>query len=170
MEQASAVPQTGALLKRAALRGSAAEFAGYAASQALRLGGNLVLSRLLFPEAFGLSSLVSVFLVGLQLLSDVGLEPSVVQNERGDERRFLDTVWTIQAVRGALLALLAVLLARPAAWLYGEPQLAPLLPMVGSVTPLSQRLPLHLDLHAAAAGAARAADGDGDRLARLGPW
>jgi O-antigen/teichoic acid export membrane protein len=111
VEQAPTAAETGASLKRVALRGSAMELAGYAASQGLRLLGNLVLSRLLFPEAFGLSALVSVFLVGLQLLSDVGLEPCVVQNPRGDERRFLDTVWTIQVVRGALLALLSVVLA-----------------------------------------------------------
>jgi len=131
VEQAASAAETGTSLKEVALRGSAMELAGYAAGQALRLAGNLVLSRLLFPEAFGLSALVSVFLVGLQLLSDVGLEPCVVQSERGDERRFLDTIWTLQVARGALLALMALLLAWPAAALYGEPQLLALMAVSG---------------------------------------
>jgi O-antigen/teichoic acid export membrane protein len=78
---------------------------------------------------------VSVFLTGLQLLSDVGLEPSVVQNERGADRRFLDTVWTLQIARGAALAVTAVALAAPAAALYREPQLAPLM-AVAALAPL----------------------------------
>jgi O-antigen/teichoic acid export membrane protein len=131
VEQAASAAETGTSLREVALRGSAMELAGYAAGQALRLAGNLVLSRLLFPEAFGLSALVSVFLVGLQLLSDVGLEPCVVQSERGDERRFLDTIWTLQVARGALLALMALLLAWPAAALYGEPQLLALMAVSG---------------------------------------
>ena len=112
-------------------RGSMMELVGFGGSQALRLAGNLVLSRLLFPEAFGLAALVSVFLTGLQLLSDVGLEPSVVQNERGADRRFLSTVWTLQIVRGAALAVLAVALAVPASALYREPQLAALMAVAG---------------------------------------
>jgi O-antigen/teichoic acid export membrane protein len=112
-------------------RGSLMELLGFGGTQALRLAGNLVLSRLLFPEAFGLAAIVSVFLTGLQLLSDVGLEPSVVQNERGADRRFLSTVWTLQIVRGAALAVLAVFLAVPAAALYREPQLAPLMAVAG---------------------------------------
>jgi O-antigen/teichoic acid export membrane protein len=112
-------------------RGSMMELLGFGGTQALRLAGNLVLSRLLFPEAFGLAAIVSVFLTGLQLLSDVGLEPSVVQNERGADRRFLSTVWTLQVVRGAGLAVMAVVLAVPAAALYREPQLAPLMAVAG---------------------------------------
>lgn len=130
----SPAAEPGFSLRKIALRGSAMELGGYAVGQALRLAGNLVLSRLLFPEAFGLTALVSVFLVGLELLSDVGLEPCVVQNERGDERRFLDTVWTIQVARGALLSLLALALAWPAARLYGEPQLVALIAVSGLTT------------------------------------
>ncbi len=137
MEGAERTAEPEISLGRLALRGSALELTGYGASQLLRLVGNLVLSRLLFPEAFGLSALVSVFLVGLQLLSDVGLEPCVIQNERGDERRFLDTVWTLQVARGTALFVSALLLAQPAAALYGEPQLAPLLAVSGSTALLA---------------------------------
>ena len=50
---------------------------GYAASQAIRLFSNLILTRILFPEAFGLMALITVFLVGLNMLSDIGVSPSI---------------------------------------------------------------------------------------------
>ena len=41
-----------------ALRSSMLTVLGYGGSQALRLASNLILTRLLFPEAFGVMSLV----------------------------------------------------------------------------------------------------------------
>jgi O-antigen/teichoic acid export membrane protein len=41
-------------------------------TQALRLGTNLILSRLLFPEAFGMMAIVSSVLAGLEMFSDPG--------------------------------------------------------------------------------------------------
>ena len=104
---------------------------GFAMSQALRLGSNLILTRLLFPEAFGQMALVSVFIQGLQMFSDMGTGAAIVQNPRGDDRRFLDTAWTIQVVRGLLLWAGAWALSRPIAEFYGEPLLAWLLPAAG---------------------------------------
>jgi O-antigen/teichoic acid export membrane protein len=119
-------------LRGRALRGSAIEVLALGGGQALRLASNLITTRLLFPEAFGLMALVGILMQGLELLSDVGLQVSVVQNRRGDERRFLDTIWTIQVVRGFALAGLAILLAWPAAWLYDEPRLRSLLPVAAA--------------------------------------
>jgi len=118
-------------LKQRALRGSIWTFAGYGTSQVLRLGSNLILTRLLFPEAFGLMALVQSFLMGLEMFSDVGIGPSIIQNKRGDDPAFLNTAWTIQAVRGLTLWICACLIAWPAARFYGEPMLRQLLPVVG---------------------------------------
>lgn len=104
---------------------------GYGASQVLRLVGNVVLARLLFPEAFGMMALVLVVMQGLNMLSDVGIERSIVQNRRGDEVVFLNTAWTIQIMRGFVLWIFTCLLAWPMARLYGEPQLVPLLIVTG---------------------------------------
>ena len=46
--------------------------------QVLRFGFNLVLTRLLLPEVFGLMALVDLFLLGLHMFSDVGLGLSIV--------------------------------------------------------------------------------------------
>lgn len=118
------------LLARAA-RSSLWIALGYGASQALRLASNLILTRLLFPEAFGLMALVTVFMVGLAMFSDIGLGPAVSQHRRGDDPDFLDTGWTLQVIRGVCLWLVTCALAWPAALLYGEPLLARLLPVAG---------------------------------------
>ncbi len=102
-EAGDAAGRPRASLRGLALRGSIWTLGGYGASQVLRLAGNLVLARLLFPEAFGLSALVGVFMVGLAMFSDVGIGPSVIRSHRGDDADFLNTAWTIQVIRGLVL-------------------------------------------------------------------
>lgn len=105
--------------------------AGYGGGQVLRLGGNLLLTRLLFAEAFGVMALVTVFMTGLALFSDVGIGPSIIQSRRGDDRRFLNTAWTVQVARGAVLWIVSCALSAPFASFYGEPSLKWILPVSG---------------------------------------
>lgn len=105
--------------KAAAMKGSLWTLGGYGASQVIRLGSNLVLAHLLFPGAFGLMALVNVFMQGLEMLSDVGIGPSIIQNKRGGEPAFLRTAWTGQILRGAALWLVSLALAVPAARFFG---------------------------------------------------
>lgn len=102
---------------------------GFGFAQALRLASNLILTRLLFPEAFGLMALVLVWLMGLGLFSDVGITPSILHSKRGDDRDFLNTAWTMQIIRGVGLWVTACLLAFPMAWVYDEPMLTQILPV-----------------------------------------
>jgi O-antigen/teichoic acid export membrane protein len=126
---AAATAPTGSQKLRAkVMRGSMWTLVGYGASQALRLLNNLILWRLLYPEAFGLMAIVSVCLIGLAMFSDIGIGPSIVQHERGDEPDYLNTAWTIQVGREIILCGVACLLAVPIAAFYHEPQLAHLLP------------------------------------------
>ena len=120
-----------ATLKKKALNGTIWTFAGYGFSQSLRLGSNLILTRLLVPELFGLMALVNVFITGLTLFSDIGIRPSIIQNKRGDDPVFLNTAWTIQVIRGFLLWLGCILIALPVAQFYEEPRLSWLIPLVG---------------------------------------
>ena len=89
--------------RRLALHGSILTLLGYGGAQLLRLGSNLVLARLLFPDAFGLMALVAVFMQGLQMFTDIGLGPSIIHNKRGHEPAFLHTAYTLQVLRGFLL-------------------------------------------------------------------
>ncbi|WP_305970131.1 MULTISPECIES: oligosaccharide flippase family protein [unclassified Mameliella] len=112
-----------------AMRSSLFTLGSFGFGQVVRLGSNLILTRLLFPEAFGLMALVMVFLMGLGQFSDVGVTPAIMQSKRGDDQDFLDTAWTIQVARGIGLWLLACGLAWPMAWVYDQPLLAYILPV-----------------------------------------
>ncbi|MBI4783791.1 MAG: oligosaccharide flippase family protein [Oscillatoriophycideae cyanobacterium NC_groundwater_1537_Pr4_S-0.65um_50_18] len=124
-------------LKKLVIRGMLWTILGYGASQVLRFSANLILTRLLFPEFFGLMALVNIFIVGLALFSDVGIGINIIQNKSGDEPEFLNTAWTIQVIRGLCLWLICLLIAQPIALLYGEPQLSQLIPVAGLVTVIS---------------------------------
>jgi len=119
----------GSGLRARAMRSSALTVGGFGASQVIRLASNLILTRILFPEAFGMMALVMVFLQGLAMFSDVGVGPAIMQSKRGDDPRFLNTAWTIQVGRGFLLWIAASALAWPMAQIYGEAQLLQLLPV-----------------------------------------
>ncbi len=117
-------------VKARSLRAALMAVSNVVGNNGLRLISNLILTRLLFPEAFGLMALVQVFIYGLQMFSDLGLNASIVQSKHGDDPRFLHTAWTLQVARGLLLWIIALGLAVPAAAIYDEPQLRQLLPVV----------------------------------------
>ena len=125
-----AVAATGSLEARAA-RGAAWSMIGFAAGLALRLVGNVVLTRLLFEETFGLMLLVQAFLTGMHLFSDFGIGPSIIQNKRGDDPVFVNTAFTMQAGRGLILWMITWAGALPFAAFYDEPILAWVLPIAG---------------------------------------
>ena len=93
------------------LRASGWNFAGYGLGQALRLGANLIMARLLAPEMFGVMSIGMTVLAILFLLSDVGVRQNIVQSPRGDDPAFLDTAWLVQIGRGFLLWFIALALS-----------------------------------------------------------
>lgn len=140
-ECAASVEATGspvALSLRTMLqRGTLWSLAGYGSSQILRFVGNLLLTRLLMPEAFGLMALVSAVQQGLQLFSDIGIGPSIIQGRRGDDPVFLNTAWTVQAMRGSVLACVAAAIAMPCASFYGDPRLTWVLIVSGSTALIS---------------------------------
>lgn len=96
--------------KHRVIRSSMWIFSGNALTQVIRFVSNLIMTRLLAPEMFGLMALAGVFIFGLNLLSDIGLRQILIQNKRSDER-FVNTVWTIQVVRGWMIWLLSVVVA-----------------------------------------------------------
>ena len=110
-------------LSHRVIRSSTITLLGFGTSQVLRLASNLLLTRLLFPEAFGMMALVTVFLIGVVMLSDIGIGTAIMQSRRGDDPTFLDTAWTIQIVRGSLLWLVTLVVSPYVASFYGQPEL-----------------------------------------------
>jgi len=115
-------------LEKKAVQASVWSVLEYGSGMALRILNSLILTRLLLPAYFGEITLVSTLVVGISLLSDVGLAPNVVQSKRGDDPIFLNTAWTVQVVRGIFLWLIALAITWPMAILYHNPQLKTLLP------------------------------------------
>ncbi len=118
---------------------------GFGVGLALRFGSNLILTRLLFPEAFGLMALVLVLMIALAMFSDIGIQTSIIQSKRGDDIDFLDTAWTLQVIRGVGLWLGACLLAWPAAKFYNEPLLGQMLPVAALSMLVSGFTPARID-------------------------
>lgn len=124
-------------IKKKAISGTIWTIAGYGSSQILRLGGNIILTRLLVPELFGLMALMNTFIMGLNLFSDIGIRPSIIRSSRGDDPVFLNTAWTLQVIRGFVLWLGCCIIAWPIAQFYGNSQLMWLLPIVGLASIIS---------------------------------
>ena len=89
----------------------------------LFLGNHLILTRLLFPELFGLMALVNTFIQGLILFSDIGIKPSIIRSPRGDDPTFFNTAWTLQVIRGFGLWIGCCLIAWPVSQFYDNEQL-----------------------------------------------
>lgn len=104
--------------------------AGFGISTLIRVGSNLILTRLLAPEAFGLMSLVMAFVIGVAFFTDVGIGQALIQNPRGEDPVFRNTVWTIQIIRGFGMFVICLIIAAPVAALYNEPELFGLLATV----------------------------------------
>ncbi len=90
-------------LRERAINASLWNIAATVARYPLRLAGNLVMVRILAPEAFGMMATVASLQIGLALFSDVGIVQSVMRSPRGDTPRFLRTAWAVQIIRGALI-------------------------------------------------------------------
>ena len=86
-------------------------FVGHMSSQILRLVSNLIMTRLLVPEMFGVMALVTVFMIGITMFSDVGLQQNIVQSKKGEDQSYLNTAWSVQIIRGVLIFVIALLLS-----------------------------------------------------------
>ncbi|VVM43306.1 hypothetical protein PS662_00411 [Pseudomonas fluorescens] len=131
-------------LRRRAISAGAWNLGALVTSQAMRLGGNLIMARLLMPEMFGIMVIATTVSVVLHLLSDVGLRQNIVQSPRGDDPAFLNTVWTVQIIRGFILFAFTLAIAGFAwlaqvleVWSAHSTYAAPELPLVLALTGFS---------------------------------
>lgn len=114
-----------------AARATAWIVASYLTTTVLRVVSSLILTRLLYPEAFALVGLTFVVLQGLKMFSELGIGLSVVRHASGADEHFLSTAWTIQVVRGFVLCALAAGLAWPMSRFYGMPEIQGLVSAAG---------------------------------------
>ncbi len=82
----------------------------------------LILARLLIPADFGLVALAMMMLGFVEALTKLRPDFALIQNTRA-ERRHYDTVWTFMVLRGALIAVVLVMVAGPCARYFDAPPL-----------------------------------------------
>src|SRR3989338_7582133 len=97
-------------IEQGVIRGGALAFLGRLVIKSLQFGKTIILARLLFPEVFGLFALASVVLGAADLLFQPGFNAALVQ-EKGDVRKYLDSVWTFNILRCSILAMLIFFVA-----------------------------------------------------------
>lgn len=131
-------------LRRRAISSGSWNLGALVTSQAIRLGGNLIMARLLVPEMFGVMAIATTVMVVLALLSDMGLRQNIIQSKRGNDPVFLNTAWTVQILRGFALFALTLLVAALAwyaqvisLWPVDSTYAAPDLPLVLALTGFS---------------------------------
>lgn len=88
----------------------------------LRFIRNIILARLLAPEAFGLMAVVLASVAVVEAFSEVGLRQSVIQNRNGAEEGFLNITWWISSARGLFLFAIGYLVAPFICDFYGKPE------------------------------------------------
>ncbi len=89
----------------------------------IRLASNILLARLLAPDAYGLLGSALAVLTTLEWLADLGIQPALVRHPRGMEESFLRTGWTLGLVRGAAITGAGLLCAGPVAAFSRQPAL-----------------------------------------------
>lgn len=89
----------------------------------IRLASNLILARLLAPQAYGLLGTALAVMTTLEWLSDLGVQPALVRHPRGCEDAYLQTGWTLGLFRGVVVTLAAIATAGPMASFSHQPAL-----------------------------------------------
>jgi O-antigen/teichoic acid export membrane protein len=100
----------------------------------------IVVARLLAPADFGLLGMALTVVTGLNAITFIGLDISVIKTKfKSDEElsTHLDTLWTVDLIRRLLLAILLAVLAYPASRFYREDRLYQIL-LLFSLLPFIQ--------------------------------
>lgn len=104
------MPAAGSLGNRA-LRAGGWNLTQALLGHVLRLGSNLVMTRLLMPDAFALVSFMFLIITAFNLMTDVGVRNSILQETDGGDATFLRTAWLWKMARGAVVAALVLVCA-----------------------------------------------------------
>jgi len=114
-------------LRARVFRGGAWLGAGSFGEQVSRFVRNMILTRLLAPEAFGTMAIILSSASIIQSLTEVGAKEALIQNPRGDQEDHIGAAWWLAFGRSVGVYLLLFLAAPFMARFYGNLQLTALL-------------------------------------------
>lgn len=108
-------------------RGGAWVGVGSGLEQLSRLVRNMLLTRILAPEAFGLMAIVLALNAAFEAFTEVGVKEAVIQHPDGDTRTYLNGAWWFAFVRALFLYMIVFVSAPVVASIYEKPDLTSLL-------------------------------------------
>jgi O-antigen/teichoic acid export membrane protein len=114
-------------LKARVFRGGAWLGAGSFSEQVFRFGRNMILTRVLAPEAFGTMAIILSSASIIQSLTEVGAKEALIQNPNGDQEEHIGAAWWLAFGRSASVYLMLFMAAPFMARFYGNLQLTALL-------------------------------------------
>ncbi|MEK7389803.1 MAG: lipopolysaccharide biosynthesis protein [Elusimicrobiota bacterium] len=104
-----------------AVRGGAVKIASQAARFALRIGGVVIMARLVKPADVGVFLMATSVMLLLEVFDDFGLSRATVQRPRIDHR-LISTLFWINAGVGLLMGMVTAATAPLLAWFYDDPR------------------------------------------------
>jgi lipopolysaccharide exporter len=113
--------EPGETLSQRAIRGGAWMLALRVAERLLGLVRTVVLARMLTPDDFGVLGVALLAMSALETLSRTGFDVALIQ-KKDNIREYLDTAWTIQVIRGLLLAIVLLIAAPLVARFFDSPE------------------------------------------------
>ena len=108
-------------LSRKVVKGGLWVFALRLINRGLGFVRTIVLARLLAPEDFGLFGIAMLTIATLETFSQTGFQQALIQ-KRGNVESYLDTAWTVSAIRGTLLFSILFFSAPTIARFFDTPQ------------------------------------------------
>lgn len=139
-DRLQSIPKGRPLLRKALLL-----LSGNAAASAFLLARNLLVARLLSLADYGVAATFALTIAVVEMVSAFGLQQQIVQSKDGDDPRFQAVLQGFQLLRGAVSAMILLLVAAPIADFMGIPEVSwayQLLALVPFVNGLQ-----HLDIH-----------------------
>jgi len=105
------------------------------ADRGLQLLMVVILARMLSPTDFGLLGIALLTLTAFKRFSKLGFDEALIQQASDDVDSYLNTYWSLEILRGAVLAGILLLVAPYVAAFFSEPRATPILRVIAA-TPL----------------------------------
>ena len=118
--------RTGTSLKNRSARGAIWLGGANGFEQGFRFLRNMILTRLIAPEAFGVMAIILAVNKIFESFTEVGIKQAIIQNPSGEDETYLNGAWWLAFLRGGILYSLGYIGAPALAAFYEDPQLIPL--------------------------------------------
>jgi len=89
-----------------------------------------ICARILFPEDYGLVNMAMVVVGFSQVLVEFGLDASLIRNQDATKEHY-DTAWSLRILQSAAIALIVIVSAPLAAYLFKDERVTPIMIAVG---------------------------------------